>query len=370
MEKLNFRGLLHTPKWKWLMAGLFVFILLAIASSLRDLSQPSASNPATTADGSPRPSSSRSPQVAIAALGRVEPQGGIISLTAPTSLEAVKIEKLLVDVGDRVKQGQVVAILDGRDRQQAALAEAQSQVRIAEAKLAQVKAGSEAGDISAQRAEVVRLDSELRNAQAEYQRYEALYQQGAISTSLLDGKRLTYETVLAQRDRARASLESVEQIRPEDIQVAQAELENAKAKVAQAKADLGLAYVRAPITGEVLAVRSRLGGAPDAESGIAELGQTSQMEVVAEIDQADITKIQLGQRATVTSGILEGELHGKVNRIGSMIGKNDILDTDPAADEDTRVVEVRILLDPVDSQRVAKLTNLEVDVTIDLPASS
>jgi HlyD family secretion protein len=46
--------------------------------------------------------------------------------------------------------------------------------------------------------------------------------------------------------------------------------------------------------------------------------------------------------------------------------KNDILDTDPAADEDSRVVEVEILLDPKDSRKVAKLSNLEVDVVIEL----
>ena len=55
-----------------------------------------------------------------------------------------------------------------------------------------------------------------------------------------------------------------------------------------------------------------------------------------------------------------------MHKIGFLIGKNDILDTDPAAKEDTRVVEVEILLAPQDSERVAKLTNLEVDVTIRL----
>jgi HlyD family secretion protein len=90
------------------------------------------------------------------------------------------------------------------------------------------------------------------------------------------------------------------------------------------------------------------------------------MMVVAEIDQNDINRVKIGQRATISSGIFPENLQGRVYKIGSLIGKNDILDTDPAAKEDTRVVEVVILLDSPASKRVAKLTNLEVDVTIEL----
>jgi len=55
-----------------------------------------------------------------------------------------------------------------------------------------------------------------------------------------------------------------------------------------------------------------------------------------------------------------------VAEIGSKIGKRSLLDTDPIADVDARVVEVRIKLDKSDSLRVANLTNLRVDVRINI----
>ena len=175
----------------------------------------------------------------------------------------------------------------------------------------------------------------------------------------------TQSTLNAQLAEARATLEETAEVRPVDIQIAQAELKQAEAAVATAQADMELAYVRAPVDGEILDIHTRPGEALS-EKGIAEIGQTDQMMVVAEIDQNDVDRVKIGQKAAITSGVFSEELQGKVHQVGSLISKNDILDTDPAADEDSRVVEVEILLEPEDSQKVAKLTNLEVDVVIEL----
>lgn len=337
----------------------------------------------------------------ISGLGRIEPQGKAISLSAPTSLEAAKVERLLVKEGDRVNQGDIIAILDGRQRQLAALEEAKTQVKIAQARLEQVKAGAKrgavlarqaaianlqeelAGEIQTQQATIAKLTAELNNAQTEFQRYRQLYQQGAISASELDNKSLslktarerlneakatldrTQRTLKAKLQEARANLAETAEVRPVDIQIAQAQLQQARAAVAKAESDMELAYVRAPFDGEILAIHTRPGETLS-DKGIAQLGRTDQMMVIAEIDRHDINRVKIGQRATISSGIFSEKLQGSVERISSLIGKNDILDTDPAAEEDMRVVEVEILLDPQDSKRVAKLTNLEVDVTLEL----
>ena len=175
----------------------------------------------------------------------------------------------------------------------------------------------------------------------------------------------TENTLNASLAEARASLEETAEVRPVDIQVAQAEVNQAQASVDRAQADMELAYVRAPLAGEILDIHTRPGEALN-EKGIAQMGQTEQMMVVAEIDQNDINQVSLGQPATVTSGVFPEELQGKVHQVGSLISKNDILDTDPAASEDSRVVEVKILLEPEDSKKVTKLSNLEVDVVIEL----
>ena len=92
----------------------------------------------------------------VTALGRLEPRGEVIKVSASGAAEGNRIDRLLVKEGDRVKTGQAIAILDSRDRQQAALDQAQKQVRVAEANLAKVKAGAKNGEIQAQKATIAR----------------------------------------------------------------------------------------------------------------------------------------------------------------------------------------------------------------------
>ena len=163
-----------------------------------------------------RSTSSPAPQQAsvaavktVTALGRLEPKGEVIQLSAPATGQTSRIEQLLVKEGDAVKSGQAIAILDNRDQLQAALEETQEQANIAIAKLAQIQAGAKQGEIAAQQATIARLDAqrqgdvstqtatvdriqaEVQNAATEYQRYENLYREGAISASVRDNKQLT-----------------------------------------------------------------------------------------------------------------------------------------------------------------------------------
>ena len=348
---------------KWWIRGLIVvpILLIIVVNLVRFLSRPrsqpsSASTPVPT----------KPPEIEkVAALGRIEPKGEVMSLSAPTSLEAVQVEQLLVKVGDRVKKGQIIAILDGRQRQQAELDKVKTQLAVAQSRLEKVKAGAKLGTIEANQAGIAKLLAELDNAQTEFQRHKQLYDEGAISASELDSKKLTFKSVREQLNEARAILEETIEVRPVDLNIARAEVEQAEAEVGKAQADMELAYVRAPIDGEILDIHTRPGEALD-NRGIAEIGQTNQMMVVAEIDQNDISRVKIGQSAIVTGGVFAEDLHGKVHQVGSLIRKNDIFDTDPAADEDSRVVEVKILLNPKDSQKVAKLTNLEVDTIIEI----
>jgi HlyD family secretion protein len=347
-----------------------------------------------------------SPTVAIArkvtALGRLEPKGEAVHAATTGSLEGTRILQILVKEGDKVRAGQIFAILDTRDRRLAALKEATEQVKVAQARLAQVKAGAKAGEINAQKATIVRmeaelqgnvkaqsatverLEAELRNAETEYKRYQQLYQEGAVSASTRGSKRLATETaqkkleegrvtlkriqesVQAQLNEAKATLSRIAEVRPTDVQAAQAEVDKAKAAVEQAKANLELSYVRSPRDGRILKIHARPGEVVSNQGeGILKLGQTDQMYAVAEVYETDISKVRLGQRATVTSDAFPGKLQGTVDQIGWEVGKKDVLSTDPAAATDVRVVEVKIGLDSASSQRVASLTNLQVTVEIE-----
>ncbi|HBL13695.1 MAG TPA: HlyD family secretion protein, partial [Cyanobacteria bacterium UBA11162] len=162
---------------------------------------------------------------------------------------------------------------------------------------------------------------------------------------------------------AQSTLNHIAEVRPTDVQVAQAEVNRSLANVAKAKADLELAYIRSPINGQILKIHTRVGETVG-NQGIVALGQTKQMNVIAEVYELDVSKLRVGQKATITSNAFSGELQGKVNQIGLQVNPQDVLSTDPTADVDGRIVEVKISLSEADSQRVSSLTNLQVKVLI------
>lgn len=313
------------------------------------------------------PSESSLAIVAVTALGRLEPQGEVIQLSAPASTTGgARVEQLLVKEGDKVRAGQAIALLDGHARSIAVLEQAQSEVQVAQARLAQVEAGAKQGDLSAQRATIARLEAELDNARLEYERYQALFIEGAIAASLLDSKQLVMETKQKELQQAQATLTSLAEVRPADVQLAQAEVESAIAAVKQAEADLELTYVRSPIDGQILKIHARLGELVS-EAGIAEIGKTDQMHVVAEVYETDIEKVRIGQPAIITSTAFASEIKGTVTQIGLQVNAQNVFTVSPGADTDRKVIEVRIQIDDsADSQRVSGLTNLQVEVAIQI----
>ena len=329
---------------------------------------------------------------AISALGRLEPQGEVIKVASPSTLGTSRIVKLMVKEGDIVKQGQVIAVLDSYDRSVAALLQAQSQAQESERNLAKVKAGAKSGEIIAQEGNVMsaaaniksieanaaRIRAELEIAGKDYNRFLQVYKEGAISQTVLDTYRLKVETLQGQFIQAEQQIQqaqfqlrqsqgllnSVREVRPTDVQFAEAQLQTAIVNVKKAEIDLDLSQVRAPINGQILKVNSKIGETVSQNNGVVEIGNTQQMYVVAEIYETDIGKIKVGQKAIIQSEVFEGEITGKVDQIGLRIAKNDVLGTDPAAKTDARIIEVKIKLD--NSQKVSGLTNLQVRVKIEV----
>lgn len=349
-----------------------------------------SNNPSPTA--SPSATGGKEQIKAISALGRLEPQGEVIKVASPSALGTSRIVKLMVKEGDTVKQGQVIAILDSYDRSVAALLQAQSLAQESDRNLAKVRAGAKVGDIAAQEGNVrataanikaleantARIKSELEIAGRDYNRFLEVFKEGAISQTVLDTYRLKVETLQGQfiqsqqqvqqaqfqLSQSQGLLSSVKEVRPTDIQFAEAQLQTAIVNVKKAEVDLDLAQVRAPIDGQVIKINSKIGEVVSQTNGVIDLGNTSQMYVVAEIYETDIGKIKVGQKATIESEAFEGEITGKVDRIGLRIAKNDVLGTDPAAKTDARIIEVKIKLD--ESTKVSGLTNLQVRVKVEM----
>ena len=340
----------------------------------------------------------------VTALGRLEPASEVIRLFAPLALDGDRVAQLLVKRGDWVEANQVIAILESRDRLQAELVETQKAVSVAQARLAQVKAGAKRGEIEAQlaaiaqleaeknteieaqQANITRLETQLANAEIEYQRHQTLYQQGAISASLRDSKRTEYLTASQQlaeaqatRKRiqtskqqelngAKATLDQIAEIRPVDVEVAQTEVEQAIAAVKQAKTELEQAFICTPTAGRILKIEA-YPGEKIGDDGIVQLGQTDQMVAIAEVYQTDVHKLRLGQTAIVTGDGFSGKLQGIVSEIGLQVEQQKVFSNEPGENLDRRVVEVEIRLSPRASQRVASLTNLQVQVAIWLEES-
>nr|WP_225225836.1 biotin/lipoyl-binding protein [Komarekiella delphini-convector] len=345
----------------------------------------------------------------VTALGRIEPRGKVIKLSATASSEGSRVEQLLVKEGDRVKPGQVIAVLDSRDRLQAALKEAQEEVKVAQANLMRTQAGAKRGEIAAQQAAIARLKAErqgsinaqtatierlqatVHNAEAEEQRYQTLYEKGAISASQRDSKRLTLETAQkslqeaqAQLNRsqstsqqqikeATATLDKITDVPKVDVEAAQAEVNRAVAAMNLAKANLQQAYVRWPKAlgerslqdGQVFEIHARPGELVS-NNGIADIGQTSQMYIIAEVYESDITKVRPKQRVRAIGDFLPIELEGTVERLGLQVRRQSVINTDPISNIDNRVVEVYIRLDDASSRKAASLTNMQVKAVIEL----
>ncbi|BAZ39253.1 secretion protein HlyD [Calothrix sp. NIES-4101] len=341
-------------------------------------------------------------RVAVTALGRIEPQGEVRRLSAPSSLSGVRVENILVKEGEAVRTGQVVAWLEGYARTAAALQQAIDRVSVARAKLLQTKAGAKTGDINAQKATIsrlkaqvkgevaaqqatiARLQAQLNNARTENNRYQQLYKQGAVTASIADDKRLqlqtveqqireaqagltrTVDTLQDQIKEAEAKLASLSEVRPVDVQLAEAEVKSAVSAVKQSQAEHELTYIKSPVNSKILKIHAK-SGEVIGSNGIVELGTTSQMYVVAEVYQTDIEKVRIGQKAIISSTAFSGKIQGTVHNIGLQVERQSILSVNPSADTDRRVVEVKIRIDnPSDSQRVAGLTNLQVDVAINI----
>ena len=278
----------------------------------------------------------------IAALGRIEPEYGIVRLGAPAVIGAATgslIKELNVEQGDRVRAGDELAITDAAAMMAAALAET-------EARLDLVR--SQANAAATEAKEHCTL-AEVREREAD--RREALQKQ---QLSSMEEAELARGNATHSRARCISARDRAEAVAAE-IPVAEAAIERARTEVARTR-------IVAPFDGKILEVLARPGELVT-QQGALELGRVDRMMAIAEVYEADIHRVRIGQRAEVSSPALGQTLTGTVEKIRPKVQKQDVTGTDPAARKDARVVEVEILLD--NPEPAARLTHLQVTVVID-----
>jgi HlyD family secretion protein len=179
----------------------------------------------------------------------------------------------------------------------------------------------------------------------------------------------TIHTLNAEIDRERAKLAELREVRPNDVRLAQAQLEKAQIAVEQKQAALRDSQVRVPVAGQILKINTRIGEQVNISQGIVELAQTNKMYVMTEIAEIDINKIRPGQSALITSEYrsFAGELRGTVSQVGLQVGRKQTQEaggSNPTTDKESRVIAVKIEIAPTDSPKVAKLTNMQVRVRL------
>jgi HlyD family secretion protein len=249
---------------------------------------------------------------AVSALGRLEPAGDVRKLAAPITGMAgsPRITALLVQEGQRVTRGQLLASFDNRPG------------LLADQRLLQTR--------------IANLSQQLGLLERDTRRYRSLAQGGVTPRGDLDNREIKLIELRGQLTQARAQLAKVD-------------------------TDLVLSELRSPIDGTVLRITARPGERPG-DDGILEIGATDRMEAVAEVYESDINRVRIGQTVRLISenGGFAGSLNARVLRITPQVRQRQVLSTDPTGDADARIVEVRLALDPADAAKVDNLAGLKI----------
>jgi HlyD family secretion protein len=277
----------------------------------------------------------------VAALGRLEPEGGIVRLSLPSTPEAISgavIAKLHVGRGADVQAGQLLAEADTVDVLKALLAQARAELETARR---DARAAVSVADEACVLADVASRQSK---------RQAELLSRKLTSDDIADQAKGNADAGAATCKARRAS-----------ASVAESRIAGAEAGLARHQAELERAYLRAPFAGRVLDIHAKVGELVGAE-GVLELGRVQQMYAIAEVYETDIRNVKVGQKARVKSDALARPITGTVTRIRPKVQKLDEIGTDPAARKDARIIEVEIKLD--DSAAAAALSLLQVEVEI------
>jgi len=299
----------------------------------------------------------------VGALGRIEPRSRVRKLSHGAGPEGARMARLMVAEGDRVEAGQVLAEFHDAAAKDAAAVEAEAKARESEARLARVQAAARAEEITAQRARIRAVEAEIGNARKEAERARSLLRGSVGTEATYDRAKSLADKLDAQRLAEIATLATLVAPRPEDLAVARAEAEAARAASERAAADARLTRLVAPIAGTVLRIYARPGERiPD--EGVLELADLSELDVVAEVYETDLPRIRPGATAEV---IVPGEKRrftATVRDIGWMVRRNNVVGTDPVTAVDARTVEVRLALDADGVAALARRSNMQVQVQI------
>jgi HlyD family secretion protein len=285
-----------------------------------------------------------SQKVAAAAPGRLE---GATETTALGSSASGVIDEMLVKQGDQVTKGQLLARIECND----VIAEISQHIAedaAAKSVYERLKNGNRPEDIAVAEADLALAQARRTEAQAAYERTSALVKSGTSSLALAltterDFRMATAQVLAAQNRLTLLKLGP----RVEDIAEAKAREESSQHSIEVSKARLAKCDIRSPVNGTVLHKYVSVGELVSIYNPqpLLSLAPTDRYRVRAEVDEKDVSRIHLGQRASIVIDAASNQrLSGTVVELGRSMGRRQILTTDAADKSDRDVMEVVVNL--------------------------
>jgi HlyD family secretion protein len=255
----------------------------------------------------------------VVATGKVEP----ITKVEIKSKASGIVKKLMVDAGDKVKKGQLLAQLDKE--------EIQAQVEQSRAALAASEASLKGAEADYERAKVDAEGPDVPLLKRSYDRAIGMQKEGVVSTSALEEAQKNYELALNKQNVAKAQLTVLK------ARIAQARAQSARdgANLKQLEEQLGYTDIIAPIDGIILSRDVEIGDAVSSilvlgssATLVMTLGDTSEVYVKGKVDESDIGKVYMEQPARIkVESFKDKTFSGKVTKISPMGVEKDNVTT-------------------------------------------
>jgi len=251
--------------------------------------------------------------------GALDASGTVEATDAQLGFQAAgRIDTILVDEGDRVKTGQLLARLDVSELT-ARRAQAVAQLAAARAGLTELEHGSRSQEVQQGRDALAAAEQKLADARRDLDRTRRLFDGGAVSREALDKAQTAFDVAQSSRDQSAQALQLLEVgPRPERIAAQRAAVAQAHATVAQIDAMLANAQIRAPFGGVVSVKDREIGETVSGGAPVLTVTNLDDRWVRIYIPETRVGAVHLGEGATITADTYKGKLYrGAVSFIAS-----------------------------------------------------
>jgi len=283
----------------------------------------------------------------IAAPGRVEPASEDIKIGSELS---GRLKTVYVEEGDIIQRGRVLAELENADYR-AQVESARANVVAKQATLRKVINGARRQERAEAWSSVNEAKAVMENARSEFRRRQQLFSAAVISREELERYAREADVAKAKYDAAVEQHALVDDhAREEDQSFAEADLQLAQGQLAEAQARHEKTFIRSPIDGTVLRKHHRSGesvsNSSTAPDPILTIGDRKTLRVRADVDETDVSKVVVGQRAYITADAFgQQKFWGHVVRVGQQLGPKNVRTDEPAEKVDTKILETLVELD-------------------------